>query len=165
MNWGRGSKILPESPEWFFYWAITNKKVMTRRLDFSYIIQLEWWSDGELECCKRKNRYFNHYSITPILRKHSELYDKLGQKLRRSSWFSNFIHRKAVCAAQTAFFFVGFAVGGLQPLSTSVMVDPWKIQTGRTAFNAEPAAERAVRHCTSRTPISLKAEKYYVNHW
>ena len=37
---------------------------MTKRLDFFYIIQLECWSDGVLECCKRK---IDLLIITPSL--------------------------------------------------------------------------------------------------
>ena len=46
---------------------ISKKKVIVRRLDFLGIIQLECWSNGVLECCKRKNQSLNHYSITPSL--------------------------------------------------------------------------------------------------
>jgi len=28
---------------------------------------MEYWSDGVLECCKKRRQFFSHYSNTPVL--------------------------------------------------------------------------------------------------
>jgi len=59
---------------------ITSKKVIVRSSEFLENIQLEYWRNGVLECCKIRKLFIEsllHHSSTPILQEYSQLKDSL----------------------------------------------------------------------------------------